>query len=85
MQVFRELSDPGSEPAVRLCVLLRLAVLLNRSRDDAPLPDLALRIEDSNLVVRFPDTWLEQHPLTSAELKLEAGYLKPAGIKLAVE
>ena len=82
MDVFEALPKAVSYCALHLCVLLRMSVLLHRSRSAINKPDPLLTIDDNVLTVTFPDDWLEQHPLTQAELKAEAKRLKPAGIKL---
>lgn len=71
--------------ARRLIVLLRLAVLLNRSRAQEPLPAIALQVVDGTLVMQVPGTWLEANPLTLADLRLEVEYLAAAGITLRLE
>lgn len=70
---------------LRLCVLLRLAVVLHRRRDETPLPDVQLGVDDDQLKLKFPEGWLEQHALTQADLGSEADYLKQAGLKLKVK
>jgi exopolyphosphatase/guanosine-5'-triphosphate,3'-diphosphate pyrophosphatase len=82
---FEVLEEGDRQPAVKLCLLLRLAVLLHRGRRDDHLPALSLKIvksEPSKLKLRFPQDWLEGHPLTAADLEQEATYLKAAGFKL---
>jgi exopolyphosphatase/guanosine-5'-triphosphate,3'-diphosphate pyrophosphatase len=79
---FTALPNASSGPAVRLCIILRMAALLHRSRDDTALPDIAVSGGEASLELLFPDGWLKDHPLTRAELKREKQYLKPAGIKL---
>jgi exopolyphosphatase/guanosine-5'-triphosphate,3'-diphosphate pyrophosphatase len=79
---FATLPDPWRAKIERLCVLLRLAVVLHRRRSDTPLPPIRIKVEDSKLRLRFPDGWLDTHQLTSADLEQEASYLKAAGIKL---
>jgi len=71
--------------ARRLCVLLRLAVLLHRSRSRQPLPMLALKVSERQIELYFPPAWLEAHPLTYADLEQEAQYLKKADFKLMVQ
>lgn len=55
-----------------LSVLLRLAVLLNRSRNTRPLPKLVLGARKGRLDIAFPRGWLDEHPMTKAELRSEA-------------
>ena len=66
-----------------LCVLLRLAVLLHRSRSSDPLPDLSIKAEKNKLALCFGEGWLKEHPLTEADLDTEAQYLEQLEIKLS--
>ncbi len=68
----------------RLCILLRLAVCLNRSRSQAPLPRFRLRAIRGGLEIAFAASWLEHHPLTRADLAEEALRLTAAGFALRV-
>lgn len=76
------LPKPLQEPARRLLVLLRLAILLRRDRADVPLPSFAAQIAANQLSLRFPDGWLDAHPLTRADLLEEQKYLGAAGVTL---
>jgi len=71
--------------AVRLTVLLRLAVVMCRSRSPAPQPDVALKAGNAGLTMVFPAGWLDQHPLTLADLRQEMEYLAAAGMRLRVK
>lgn len=69
----------------RLALLLRLAVLLNRSRSaDLPL-DTRVVVGKRSLALSFPDGWLDNNPLTLADLDREVQYLKPTGYRLEVD
>ena len=68
--------------ARRLTVILRLAVLMHRGRSAQVKPDPILTADDDTLVLRFPDAWLDQHPLSRLELEEEAARLLAAGISL---
>lgn len=72
------------ERTVRLTVLLRLAVLFNRSRAPKPLPPLRVAATDRGLTVTLPARWLRENPLTEADLQQERRYLAPAGLTLRV-
>lgn len=78
------LPEDRRETAARLCILLRLAVSLNRSRSPAPLPRFALRATARRLEVAFPSGWLRRHPLTEADLRDEAARLAQHGFRLHV-
>jgi len=69
------LSDDIQQKALRLCIILRLAVVLNRGRSQNALPEFQLTADDGNIQIKFPDNWLSEHPLTGADLKTEADYL----------
>jgi exopolyphosphatase/guanosine-5'-triphosphate,3'-diphosphate pyrophosphatase len=76
------LPDDDEQPVRRLCVLLRLAVLLHRARSTAEMPRIEVDVDGDALKLRFPENWLQAYPLTAADLELEADYLKAAGFKL---
>lgn len=80
-------SLPVDTPAklVRLALLLRLAVLLHRSRSDGEIPILALKAREARLSIRFEPSWLEENPLTFADLSSEVAVMKSAGLKLSFE
>jgi len=69
---------------LRLTALLRLAVRLNRSRSRAPLPPLQLEARKSRLALQLPAGWLDDHPLTRADLEEEAQLLGKGGLSLEV-
>jgi len=73
-----------SERIVRLALLLRLAVVLHRSRTAGPLPHIDLTADADKLIMRFPDRWLETHPLTALDLQQEAAYLGVVPMRLEV-
>ncbi len=64
---------------LRLCVLLRLAVVLHRGRRTEALPVIDLSVNDKKINLRFPTDWLERHALTTADLEQEAEFLKGVG------
>ena len=80
--VFKQLGGAQASRVRRLCVLLRLAVLLHRSRTDTEMPTIALRAGKKSLRLDFVQGWLDRHPLTRADLVREAAYLKAAGYRL---
>ena len=71
-------------PLLRLIVLLRLATLLNRSRSPSDLPALELVPAKDGLELRFPGIWLEENPLTAADLAQERQWLRARGFELRV-
>ncbi len=96
-QYFERLPASERELSVRLTVLLRLAVCLQRSRSDELWlglgdgarprgalagPPLTLEARKRVLVMRFPRGWLEAHPLTAADLEQQAEDLARMGFEL---
>ena len=64
------------ERAVHLTILLRLAVLFNRSRT-YEFPDLLnLTVDDRAVKLSLSSSWLDLNPLTLADLEQEQAYLK---------
>lgn len=82
---FRQLDEDTVTAATRLAVLLRLAALLHRSRAELALPAIEAGAKDQHIRLRFPPGWLEQHPLTRADLQSEAEYLKLGKFRLSFE
>jgi exopolyphosphatase/guanosine-5'-triphosphate,3'-diphosphate pyrophosphatase len=77
-RVFRD----EAKPLMRLCVLLRLAVLLHRNRNDDPLPLVRVAAEEAAITLTFPAGWLDAHPLTQLDLSEEIEYLRTIPLKL---
>jgi len=79
---FAALPKAWARSAGRLCTLLRLAVVLHRGRSNEPLPPLTLQVDRHRLRLLFPGGWLAAHPLTRADLQIEAAMLAKAGFAL---
>jgi exopolyphosphatase/guanosine-5'-triphosphate,3'-diphosphate pyrophosphatase len=82
--VFKSLPKRWSTQAIRLAILLRLAVTLNRGRTDVQLPDMRIKVSKSTITLELPEEWLELHPLTRADLASEAEYLATINYKVVV-
>jgi len=80
---FKELAAPWDEAVKPLIFLLRLSILLNRSRRSAPLPDIGLKFAPGSIALFFPAGWIDDHPLTAADLEIETGFLNGAGMLLS--
>ncbi len=68
----------------RLAVLLRIAIVLHRSRSKERLPPFDLQTQAHTIRLSFPAGWLDYHPLTRADLEQEAGFLEAAGYSLNI-
>lgn len=83
--VFQQLTGGSLVPTTRLCVLLRLAVLMQRGRENILPADFELHADGDRVVFRLPAAWVESHPLTWADLEQEKRYLQAASIDLVLE
>jgi exopolyphosphatase/guanosine-5'-triphosphate,3'-diphosphate pyrophosphatase len=63
---------------------LRLGVLLNIKRQEGFLPDLTVEADKSTMTVTFPDGWLDEKPIISADLLRESQYWKSLDLQLVV-
>ena len=72
-------------PVLKLSLLLRIAVILHRSRRVHHLPSFLLEATDTGACLRFPANWLEEHPLTSGELQQEQSMWEKVGFTLTIE
>jgi exopolyphosphatase/guanosine-5'-triphosphate,3'-diphosphate pyrophosphatase len=79
---FDVLPEPWREAGLRLLMILRLAVLLNRSRKDSALVPATLDVSEDSLTISFDADWLAENPLTIADLEREQGLLRQVGYDL---
>ncbi len=77
-----ELAPPWDKRAPAMTLLLRLAVLLHRGRSTIALPEIKLTARSGSLELRFPAGWLDDHPLTVADLQSEIENLKSVNFRL---
>jgi exopolyphosphatase/guanosine-5'-triphosphate,3'-diphosphate pyrophosphatase len=79
-------ADFGAEgiKLIRLCVLLRFAILFHHIRGSQEMPNVHLQAREQSLEIQFPAGWLEKNPLTQADFTQEAEWLKRIGIELIV-
>ncbi len=66
----------------KLIVILRLAIVLNRSRNVIKIPEINIKIKENTIELYFQENWLADHPLTEADLETEANYLSVTDYKL---
>jgi exopolyphosphatase/guanosine-5'-triphosphate,3'-diphosphate pyrophosphatase len=82
LDTLQDLNPPWHIKAEYLIVLLRLAVLLHRGRSAAALPKIELRVKGRSIEMAFARGWIEDHPLTAADLEQEIDFLKIAGFRV---
>ncbi|MCP4874206.1 MAG: exopolyphosphatase [Gammaproteobacteria bacterium] len=74
-----------SEALSLMTRLLRLAVLLNRGRMPIEIPEIQLSLEDMQLMIlEISAAWLDDHPLTEADLEQEVEMLAATGHELRI-
>ena len=69
------LPDRLAMSSKRIAILLRVAVLLHRSHDGEKLPPINLSISERSIRLSMPPGWLDEHPLTQADLSTEREHL----------
>lgn len=69
--------------ALRLSMLLRLAVLLNRNRSMLDIPSVDLVVSESTMNLGFDADWLNSNPLTIADLEREQEFLHGSDYELS--
>ena len=79
---FESLPSNLVTPGKRIAVILRLAVLLHRGREQKLTTDIKAVADGSSISLEFDQGWLQQNPLTAADLKQEQTWLKNIGVSL---
>jgi exopolyphosphatase/guanosine-5'-triphosphate,3'-diphosphate pyrophosphatase len=82
---FAAFSDPIAVRLKRLAVLLRLAVICERTRTDADSPAVTISVRDDAVDVVVAADWLADHALSRAELEWERERLATAGLELTID
>jgi exopolyphosphatase / guanosine-5'-triphosphate,3'-diphosphate pyrophosphatase len=72
------------DSAWRLIFCLRLAVLLNRTREDRALPDWQVSLKGNGFMLELPTAWLAENPWTAAALVEEAAVWRQTGREYVV-
>ncbi len=75
-KLFSSLPEEKQQIVLRLAVLLRLAILLHRSRKDESAVIEQITAQGNILTLHFAQDELAKHPLQLASLKQEEAYLK---------
>jgi len=80
---FAGLPKSESKRLLKLTALLRLAALLHRGRHDDDLERVSLKVKGSSLTFALAEDWVQEMPLTHAELESEAERLAQIDIQLS--
>lgn len=73
------------EALLRVALLLRLAVVLQRGRRGQTLPPLRLKAKGAALKLTLPCEWLEANPQTQADLETEVRHQKALNYDLQIQ
>lgn len=79
---FEMIPDRLQANARHSAALLRLAVLLHRSRSNQPVPDMHLQANGETLVLQLERHWLQSRPLLRADLQAEPEDMLGLGLQL---
>ncbi|WP_027590978.1 exopolyphosphatase [Pseudomonas sp. RL] len=77
-------ADGDTDTLVRLCILLRFAILFHHIRGTQEMPRVRLEAGERHLDLHFPEGWLAANPLTRADFAQEADWLKRIEYRLSV-
>jgi len=80
----RALPESWREAGLRLLMILRLAVLLNRSRKGTEQLPVNVDVSESGIDIGFDADWLTANPLTIADLEREKEFLSQVGYDLVI-
>ena len=64
---------------------MRLAWIFCRTREDEAIPDVSIHLKGSTVFLGLPADWMENHPLTIADLEYEEQALQTTGLQLEIE
>ena len=72
--------------ALRITLLcMRLSWVFCRTRDDETIPDIKITLETPEVRLLLSTHWMENHPLTVADLEYEEKALQTTGLQLGIE
>jgi len=82
IELLEDFNEKNQRIGKKLSIILRLAVLLTRSRqvEQSEIPDIS--IHKKNITLSFTEYWLDEHPLTYSDLQYEQTHLEKIGYEL---
>ncbi len=84
MEDLEEMPASDLQRVSRLVAILRLACAFKYVEQLEELPKVRVSAKVRGLKLQFPADWLQQHPLTSYELREEKAQLRKLGLRLAI-
>lgn len=85
LERFAELPKQAAQQLLYLCVVLRVAILLQHIEDNQALPKLLLTAKINQLAIDFQEGWLANNPLTAAYFEKEAQWLARTDFTLSAK
>lgn len=85
LEEIQSIPEENIDRILRLCIIVRLSILLHRSRSNDELPEFKLIAGSTYLNIIFPENWLSEHPLTEIDIETEAAYVSTTGFKLKIQ
>lgn len=82
LKTIKQLPPPWNKLAIYMVIILRIAVILQRNRSNSDIPEFTITLAPKTIDIEFPEHWLDNAPLTQADLKLEEAYLAKAKFSL---
>ena len=73
------------EDIILITILLRIAIILERSRDWDSSRRVKIKLKNDLIKLKFPKHYLDQHPLTLADLQQEKLEVAKAGYQLKIK
>ena len=72
--------------ALRITLLcMRLSWIFCRTREDDAIPDIDIALDGARVHLALPASWMENHPLTIADLEYEEQALQTIGLQLGID
>lgn len=84
-QLFSGYCQENRRNLKKLTVILRLAVLIQRARNQIDPREIAAKGTEDAIKLSFPEGWLKSHSLVAADLKAEKTRLKKFSMNLAFQ
>ncbi len=84
LEEFKKYHPKLRKQAIRLSVLLRIAVLLHRGREVENIDQFAFKAKGKKLKIKFTKPWLDGHSLSYFDLMREKKFLHKIGFELKV-
>ncbi|GFO72584.1 exopolyphosphatase/guanosine-5'-triphosphate,3'-diphosphate pyrophosphatase [Bathymodiolus japonicus methanotrophic gill symbiont] len=82
LKTIKHLPPTWNKLAIYMVIILRIAVILQRNRSHSDIPEFTITLTPKTIDIEFPEHWLDNAPLTQADLKLEEAYLAKAKFSL---